>query len=146
MQQRVSVSEAIVDGRELFLIVESRKTLACGRLKNFSVEIPIAAKVEVPDVVFDLASRANVVVRKKNFTRTQTTFNRFLVTTKHRESDQLAYLRRRGRVDLTETKKPPLRIFELGNCGLHLTVDECLETGGPRAQGFYFGGRSNPGE
>src|SRR6185503_15218176 len=100
--------------------------------------VEVAPKVQVADVMFNLAGRVKVVVSEKNFTRTQTTFDCFLVTAQHRKRDEFADACRCGSLHLSETLKPPLRIFEFRNRQFHLSADEGLKTRGPGSQGFDF--------
>src|SRR5262249_978784 len=132
MQECVSIGQTIIDGRKLFLIVERRKTLPRGVLKYFRIVITIAAKVQVTDVVLDLAGSQKVFVGKENFARAQTTLDRFFIAPQHGKRDQLTDLGRSRSMNLADAEKASFRLFELGNRGLHFSVDESPEAGGPR--------------
>ncbi len=134
----MSISETVIDGRELFLIIKCGKTFARSVLKYFRIVIAVATKVKVADVVLDLAGGLNVFIREENLASAQATLNRLFVTSQHRKRDQLTDLRRSGSVNLTDAEKAPFGLFECSNRRLHFSVDEGAETGGPCSQCFYF--------
>jgi hypothetical protein len=57
VQDNVRVGETVVDGRELFFVIEGDEAFARCRVKLFGFDVLIAPEVEITDVVFDLSRR-----------------------------------------------------------------------------------------
>ncbi len=81
MQDDVRVGETVVDGCELFLVIERDEAFACGRVKLLCFDVLIAPEIEITDVVLDLSGGEQVVMLQEHFARAQGTGDRFVVKT-----------------------------------------------------------------
>src|ERR1051325_5978956 len=124
MERDVCVCEAVVELREQTHLSGGGETFARSELETLGLAIQVASKIDVADVVLDLARRDRVAVFEEAVARAKARLDGLFVAAEHRERDEFTHLRRGGCVRLAETLKARLRGVQMRDGLLHSPADE----------------------
>ena len=149
----MSIGQTIVYSGQLFEIVESYEAVAGVALKLLGSVVVIPPKVQVADVMFNLAGGEQVSMCEKDFAGPKTAFYCLVITAQHRQPDRLGQPGSRRRMVLAKREQCCLGRVQVRDRRLHLSCNQSGDATSPLCKGadlqvvpFAFGEFREEGE